>query len=135
MPAKTPPDAGGAQARLRQALIAHGRPGTEWSRILGMSRPAFSDRLRGRTPFTLADAVTIADSLGLSLDALVGDDDMPTGLTLTTHGRARLIIETLEIADPPADDDDARPVWASVQWLHADRPGLHPVPNYDEVDR
>ena len=71
-----------AQERISTAVRLDDRNGTEWAITLGMSRQSLSDRLRGRTPWTLADAVTIASTLAISLDRLVGDEDLPTGYAL-----------------------------------------------------
>ena len=71
--------------RIAQAVRASGRSGVYLATKLGMTQPAFSDRMRGRTPWTLADAIAIADDLGVSLDGLVGREDLPIGYIPTTR--------------------------------------------------
>lgn len=38
-----------------------------------MSQPAFSRRMLGRTPFTLGELTTVAESLGVSVARLMGE--------------------------------------------------------------
>lgn len=97
--------------RISALIRADARTGSEWALLLGLGRQALHDRLKGRTRWTLCDAVTIAAELGTTLDALVGDEDLPLGYTL----------------DTTASDEE---VAAELAALH-----LHPVPDYDEVTR
>lgn len=115
-----------AQDRIRAALIHHARSctltGTDWGALLGLGRVAWSDRLRGRTPFTLSDAIVIAHHLEESLDALVGDDDMPLGFTPTDE-------EELPAGAPL--EEHPRAFTASVSPLRFPRPGIAPA--YEDV--
>lgn len=66
--------------KIAQAVNESGRKHVYLAAKLGHGQAAFSDRMRGRTPWTLRDAIGIAKDLGISLDDLVGmDDDLPLG--------------------------------------------------------
>lgn len=75
-------DTNTAHARITTAVRSDARTGVEWAALLGIGPQSLSDRLRTRTAWTLADAVTIAATLCVSVDALVGNDDLPLGYTL-----------------------------------------------------
>lgn len=64
---------------IARAVRASGRKDIYVATHLGLAQTPFSDRMRGRTPFTLAEAIKIARLLDISLDELVGDDDLPCG--------------------------------------------------------
>lgn len=56
---------------------------TEIGHRLGLSKQAMSDRMVGRTRWSLADVVEIAAILEVSVDDLISlDDDLPLGFTL-----------------------------------------------------
>lgn len=65
--------------RLRLSGVTH----ETLAQALGMSRPAISDRMRGRTRWTLLEAIEIARLMGITLDALAGDNDLDVDYTLT----------------------------------------------------
>lgn len=69
-------------AKLRAAGITQ----EALSPVLGLSRPAISDRMRGRTRWALTEAREIADLLGITLDSLVGDEDLDCDYVLTEAG-------------------------------------------------
>lgn len=69
-----------AQTRITALVRLDRRNGSQWATLLGCSRTALSDRLRGRTLWSLRDAQIVALILDLSLDDLVGQDDLPTDL-------------------------------------------------------
>lgn len=50
---------------VRAALAARGIRQADAAAALGLSQPAVSDRMRGRTPFTLQDLERLADYLGI----------------------------------------------------------------------
>lgn len=61
-----------------QILLAH---------LLGLTPQAMSDRMRGRTRWTLSDAQQLAPLLGVTLDELVGQgDDVEVDYELTEAG-------------------------------------------------
>lgn len=66
-----------AAAAVREALRARGIRQHTAADVLGLSQPALSDRLRGRTPFTLADLDRLADHLGVTVAELL---EPPTSL-------------------------------------------------------
>lgn len=66
------------QILVRAALVESGLKQTAVAPRLGISRPALSDRLRGRTRFTTAELPAIASMLGMSLVDLLGDVVEPT---------------------------------------------------------
>ncbi|MBD3784045.1 MAG: helix-turn-helix transcriptional regulator [Micrococcales bacterium] len=73
--------------KIAQAINATGRKHIYLATRLGLTQPAFSDRMRGRTPWTLRDAIGVARELGVSLDDLVGmQDDLPLGFVPTDEG-------------------------------------------------
>lgn len=72
---------------IAAVVRASGRKHIYVATALGMTQPAFSDRMRGRTPWTLADAMTLAELLHVSLDQLVGNQDLPVGFTLAESDR------------------------------------------------
>lgn len=61
------------QILVRAALVESGLKQTAVAPRLGISRPALSDRLRGRTRFTTAELPAVAAVLGMSLVDLLGD--------------------------------------------------------------
>lgn len=63
--------AAAASAAVREALRARGIRQSDAARVLGLSQPALSDRLRGRTPFTLADLDALAAHLGVTVAELL----------------------------------------------------------------
>ncbi len=65
--------------RIAKAIRRSGLRDAHFARSLGLSTPAMSDRMRGRTRWTLTEAALIARMLGVSLDDLVGDDDLDLG--------------------------------------------------------
>lgn len=87
------------QDRVSAAVRLSPLTGREWADLLECSPQGVSDRLRGRTAWTLADTMTIAATLRVSVDALVGTDDLPIGFVLdrgtvdalATGGRAGLL--------------------------------------------
>ena len=68
--------------RLSALVRSDKRTGPEWALLLGLGIQSFHDRLKGRTRWTLCDAVTIAATLGTTVDALVGDEDLELGYDL-----------------------------------------------------
>lgn len=68
---------------IREDSEANGRKLRWWSSRLGMRPYTLTNRLNGRTPFTLHEARTVAATLEMSLDDLVGNEDMPTGYVPT----------------------------------------------------
>jgi hypothetical protein len=60
-------------------VASSGRSQASWALALGLSRQSFNDRMRFRTAWTLADAIALAEGMGIELDQLVGSDDMPIG--------------------------------------------------------
>lgn len=77
--------AAAAAVAVREALRARGIHQQEIAPVLGLSQPAVSDRLRGRTPFTLADLDRLAAHLGVTVpqlleppQLLVDDDEGPS---------------------------------------------------------
>ena len=63
--------AAAASLAVREALRARGIRQRDAARVLGLSQPALSDRLRGRTPFTLADLDALASYLGVQVAELL----------------------------------------------------------------
>lgn len=79
-----------AHDRITALIREHGETQAAWAARLDMSREAVADRMRGRTPWTLADAITVADVLEVSLDTLVGlSEDLPLGYRVTGLGAAQ----------------------------------------------
>ncbi|MBN9325943.1 MAG: helix-turn-helix transcriptional regulator [Cellulomonas sp.] len=60
-----------ASAAVREALHARGLRQQDLAVVLDLSQQAVSDRLRGRTPFTLADLDRIAAYLGVPMAELL----------------------------------------------------------------
>ncbi len=58
-------------ASVHEVLRARGIQQRQIAPVLGLSQPAVSDRLRGRTPFTLADLDRIAEHLGVPVARLL----------------------------------------------------------------
>lgn len=71
---------------VTEAVRASSLTVREVALVLGLSRPAVYDRLRGRTDWTLREAALVAKVLGVSLDELVGDVDLPLGYTVNLEG-------------------------------------------------
>jgi len=78
------------QARVSAAVRLSHRTGRQWADLLEVSPQALSDRLRHRTAWTLADAAAIAGALEVSLDALIGPDDLPIGYVVVRDDAAAL---------------------------------------------
>ena len=67
---------------VRDALASRGIRQVDAAAALGLSQQATSDRLRGRTPFTLADLERLAELLGIPVADLVQPRaDQPMGAT------------------------------------------------------
>lgn len=60
-----------ASAAVREALRSRGLRQVQVAPLLGLSQVALSDRLRGRTPFTLQDLDRIAEHLGIPVAELL----------------------------------------------------------------
>ena len=58
-------------ATVREELARRGIRQVDVALALGLSQPAISDRLRGRTPFTLADLERLAELLGVNVAELL----------------------------------------------------------------
>ena len=58
-------------ATVREVLKSRGLSQQEAAPIFGLSQQALSDRLRGRTPFTLVDLDRLADHLGITVAELL----------------------------------------------------------------
>lgn len=56
---------------IAEAVRRSGRRHRHLAEALGLAQPAFSDRMRGRTRWTLTEAVDLARLLGVPLDELV----------------------------------------------------------------
>lgn len=63
-----------AQDRLSEAVRLSGRRHRDLAEHLGLSPVAFSDRMRGRTRWTLTEAHALSLLLGFSLDELLAGD-------------------------------------------------------------
>lgn len=60
-----------------------------YASALGLSPQAMNDRMRGRTRWSLADAIILSRLLGKTVDELVGDEDLPTvGYTIAEETTA-----------------------------------------------
>lgn len=71
------------EERIREAVRRSPFTQTEVGHRLGLSQPAVSARLTGRTRWTLAEIVELARLLGMTVDELIGDDELPIGYALT----------------------------------------------------
>lgn len=66
-------------AAVRAAMRARGVRQVDVALALGLSQPAVSARLNGRTPFTLADLERLADLLGVTVSELLQPPAEPIG--------------------------------------------------------
>lgn len=69
--------------QIAQAVRASGRTHRSLAAALGLTPPSFSDRMSGRIRWSLVDAVALAKELDVSLDELVGAQDLELGYALT----------------------------------------------------
>lgn len=83
MTENAPSDLDGMDRRIMAALAAERITQLELAALLGISRPAVSDRMRGRSRWSLAEVVALADRLGVSVDYLVGRANPPIGYMTT----------------------------------------------------
>jgi predicted transcriptional regulator len=63
-------------ATVRAHLHRRGIRQTDVAPVLGLSQPSVSDRLTGKTPFTLVDLQRLAANLGITVAELMTE---PTG--------------------------------------------------------
>lgn len=71
------------QERISNALTLTGRTHLDIAEHLGLQRVAVTQRMNGRTLWSLADAIQVAHLLDVPLDALVKEgEDLPAGYTL-----------------------------------------------------
>ncbi len=63
------------------AVLASGRRHPDLAAAIGLGRCAFADRMRGRTRWTLAEALALAGELRLPLDDLLIGPETPAGGT------------------------------------------------------
>lgn len=115
---RTPP--ANVHQRITTLIRSDDRNGTEWADLLGMSRQNLHHRLTLRTPWTLCDAMVIAPALGMSLDALVGEDDLELGFAPVDAEAAELPDLSPEVTDGPL---------APVTVLR-----FHDAPDYDDLE-
>jgi hypothetical protein len=106
--------------RIAALVREDARTGTEWAGLLGYSRQNLQHRLNGRTPWTLCDAMAVAPVLGMSLDALVGDDDLDIGYAPVEASDEELPDLAPEVTEGPLATVTA------IRW--------HDVPAYDDLD-
>ncbi len=59
---------------IAEAIRRAGWTHDKLAQVLGISRPAASDRMRGRTRWTLVEAHQLSLLLGVSLDELMGGE-------------------------------------------------------------
>lgn len=64
---------------IAQAVRQSGRRHRELAENIGLSQPRFSDRMNGRTRWTLAEALALAGELRLPLDDLLIGPETPEG--------------------------------------------------------
>lgn len=70
--------------KIADAVRSSGRRHSELALQLGLSKVSFSDRMHGRTRWTLCDAIALAGILGVTLDDLVSfEQDLELGYALT----------------------------------------------------
>jgi transcriptional regulator with XRE-family HTH domain len=60
-----------ASAAVREALRSRGLRQQDVASVLGLSQASVSDRLTGKTPFTLKDLERIAEHLGIPVAELL----------------------------------------------------------------
>ena len=65
-------------ATVRAHLNRRGIRQTGVARVLGLSQPSVSDRLTGKTPFTLVDLQRLADYLRITVAELMTTPNEPT---------------------------------------------------------
>ena len=59
---------------IAHAVRTSGRRHRDLARLLGLTPQQFSDRMHGRTRWTLTEAADLALALGISLDELYGGE-------------------------------------------------------------
>lgn len=59
-------------ARVRVLLRSHRIHQAQFARDLGLTLGALSDRLHGRVPFSLAEALYLCEQFGIDIDDLLG---------------------------------------------------------------
>jgi DNA-binding XRE family transcriptional regulator len=59
-------------ARVRHLLREHGLSQQTFAATLGLTLGALSDRLSGRVPFSLAEAMFLCEEFGVTIDDLLG---------------------------------------------------------------
>ncbi|PVB26571.1 helix-turn-helix domain-containing protein [Mycobacteroides abscessus] len=60
-------------ANIRAEIARAGHSQSSFARQIHMSQPAFSRRMLGRTPFTVGELTTVAESLGVTVARLMGE--------------------------------------------------------------
>lgn len=61
---------------IADVLRRSGQTQAMLARLLGLSQSSFSDRMSGRSRWSVREVLTLAHHLGMSVDDLVGTDDL-----------------------------------------------------------